>query len=107
MVSVLILGIILGILLGVAGVLYRLITGSVTPVSGGGWPTSVLQWAGWGIMAGGLIALIEVASGRSTLKSSWGARLVVSSAGAMLGGLLSWTAWGFLSRAAAPSPGGK
>ena len=106
MVGVLILGVILGILMGVAGVLWRLITGSVTPVTGGGWPTATLAWAGWGIMLGGLIALIEVASGRATLRSSWGARLVVSSAGAMIGGLLSWTAWGVLSRAAAPSPGG-
>lgn len=106
MVGVLILGVILGILAGVAGVLWRLISGSVTPVSGGGWPSSTLAWAGWGIMLGGLIALIEVAMGRA-LKTSWGARLVVSSAGAMVGGLLSWTVWGYLSRAATPAPGGK
>ena len=107
MVGVLILGVILGILFGVAGVLWRLITGSVTPVTGGGWPASVLAWSGWAIMAGGLIALIEVASGRATLRTSWGARLVVSAAGSMIGALLSWTAWGYFSRAANPSPGGK
>lgn len=107
MVGVLFLGVILGILVGVAGVLFRLITGTVTPVSGGGWPAKTLEWGGWGIMLGGLIALIEVGSGRATLKSAWGTRLVVSSAGAMLGGLVSWTAWSYLSRAAAPSPGGK
>jgi len=104
MVAVLVLGVILGVLLGVAGVLYRLITGTVTPVSGGGWPSSTLTWGGWGIMVGGLVALIEVAMGR-TLRTSWGARLVVSSAGAIVGGLLSWTVWGYLSRAASPNTG--
>jgi len=103
MLGVLLLGIVLGVLMGVAGVLFRLITGSVTPVSGGGWPSSTLSWGGWGVMLGGLIALIEVVSGRP-LRTSWGARLVVSSLGAMAGGLLTWALWGYLSRAAVPAP---
>ena len=103
MLGVLFVGLVIGVLVGVAGVLFRLITGSVTPVSGGGWPTSTLSWAGWGIMLGGLVALIEVLMDKP-LRSTWGARLVVSSLGAMLGGLLSWSLWGYLSRAAVPAP---
>ena len=106
MLGVLILGMIAGILIGILGVLWRLISGSVTPVTGNGWPTSTLSWAGWGVMLGGLVALIEVFTGR-TLQTSWGAKLVVSSLGAMAGGLVTWSLWGFLSRAATPAPGGK
>jgi len=104
MLVVLILGMVLGILVGIAGVLWRLFSGTVTPVSGGGWPTSTLQWGGWSIMLGGLIALIEVLMGKP-LQTSWGARLVVGALGSMGGGLLTWVLWGYFSRASMPAGG--
>jgi len=101
-IGALVAGAILGMLVAALGIGWRWWTGQPTVVTGGGWAVSPLRSGGWGLLIGSAIALLEVLYGRR-LADTWGVRIVLSSLGGMLGGMLAWRVWVALSSTTTPA----
>jgi hypothetical protein len=103
-IGALILGAFIGLIIAIVGIFARMLTGTATPVTAGGWALGPLNAGGWGLLIGALIGLAEVLSGKK-LADTWGVKIALSSVGSMAGGLLGWWAWTKLSVPSTPADG--
>jgi len=98
----LLLGLVFGVMVTVVTIAFRWWTGAPTTVTASGSAVGPLRSGGWGILLGSVVSLLEVLAGKR-LADTWGVRIVLSSVGSMVGGLLAWRLWVAVSNPAAPA----